>query len=257
MAEGALLELSGNVLKLLSSLILEEVKLAISVKTETERLAETVSLIQPLIRELEKQSSHSHQNEDWLRKLKVVLDDAKKLLDDFSTEVDSELCNICCSSNLFTYGVKTARGIKAIRKRLKDIAEEAESSQSSVEDIAEEAESSQSSVEPEARAYDVWSALKFSYDFLPAYLQQCFAFCGSFPKDYKIDVTTLINLWAANGFIQLSNPEQRLEDVGRVYFMELLKACFFEVVQEDEYGNISYCKMHDVLHDLAILVRTC
>nr|POE84457.1 hypothetical protein CFP56_40777 [Quercus suber] len=90
MAEGALVELAGNVLKLLGSLILEEVKLAISVKTEIKRLAETVSLIQPLIRVVEKQSSHSHQNEDWLRKLKVVLNDAEKLLDDFSTEVDAE-----------------------------------------------------------------------------------------------------------------------------------------------------------------------
>ena len=47
-----------------------------------------------------------------------------------------------------------------------------------------------------------------SYDHLPAHLMQCFSYCKLFPNDYKINVETLIHLWAAQGFIKLSNPKQ-------------------------------------------------
>jgi hypothetical protein len=75
-----------------------------------------------------------------------------------------------------------------------------------------------------------------------------------FPKDYKIQVKTLIRLWAAQGFIKLSNPKQCVEDVGREYFMVLLWRSFFQDVEKDELGNIACCKMHDLMHDLATLV---
>ena len=51
------------------------------------------------------------------------------------------------------------------------------------------------------------STLTLSYDYLLAHLKQCFAYCRLLPKDYKINVETLIHLWAAQGFIKLSNPK--------------------------------------------------
>ncbi|KAL0007250.1 hypothetical protein SO802_008752 [Lithocarpus litseifolius] len=93
--------------------------------------------------------------------------------------------------------------------------------------------------------------LKLSYDHLPSHLKQCFAYCRLFPKDHMINVYTLINLWAAQGFI---SPKQHFEDVGRKYFMELLWRSFFQDVENDELGNIKSCKMHDLMHDLAGLV---
>uniref|UniRef100_A0A7N2M525 Disease resistance protein RGA3 n=1 Tax=Quercus lobata TaxID=97700 RepID=A0A7N2M525_QUELO len=96
--------------------------------------------------------------------------------------------------------------------------------------------------------------LKLSYDHLPSHLKQCFAYCRLFPKDYLIDVVTLINLWAAQGFIVLEGPRQCFVDIGRKYFMELLWRSFFQDVRNDEWGNIKSCKMHDLMHDLATLV---
>ena len=100
---------------------------------------------------------------------------------------------------------------------------------------------------------NILSTLKLSYDHLPSYIKQCFAYCRLFPKDYEIDVETLIDLWAAQGFIKLSNPKQRVKDVGREYFMLLLWRSFFQDVREDFRGNI-WCKMHDLMNDLAISV---
>jgi hypothetical protein len=65
--------------------------------------------------------------------------------------------------------------------------------------------------------------LKLSYDHLPSHLKHCFAYCSLFPKDYKIDIPTLIKLWIAQGFVKSSDDQNRcLEEVGHEYFMDLL-----------------------------------
>nr|XP_023873543.1 putative disease resistance protein RGA4 [Quercus suber] len=497
MAEGALFHLAGNVLQLLGSITVEEVKLASSVETEIENLTDTVSTIRAVLLDAEKQSSHNHQIKDWLSRLKDVLHDADDLLDDFSTEVmrrkvmtkKVRLFSSC--SNPLAFSPKMGHEIKAIRENLNAIAKDKEAfhfSQSLVEpqvmnsgdretysfvledevigreddkkeimerlfddnvvenisiipivgfgglgkttlaqlvyndknvqtkfeiklwvcisdvfdvqrivkEILEQLtkRKHEESLEilqnqlreklngkkyllvlddlwneesnkwlllrnllmggargsriivttrsesvariigatswhalrglPEEKAWSLFvkvafengqlpkneafvslgrkimrkcggvplairtiasllctkatenewrsfkvyelskitqeeenvilSTLKLSYNYLPSYLKQCFAYCRLFPKDYKIDVTTLINLWAAQGFIKLSDSEQRVEDVGREYFMVLLRRCFFQDVQKDKNNIISYCKMHDLMHDLAALV---
>ncbi|XP_050282984.1 putative disease resistance protein RGA4 isoform X1 [Quercus robur] len=99
--------------------------------------------------------------------------------------------------------------------------------------------------------YNISLTLKLIYDHLPSHLKQCFGYCKLFPKDSKIDVKTLIHLWAAQGFIKLSNSKQRIEDVGKDYFMELLWRSFFQDVIKDELGNIVFCKMHDLANLVA------
>jgi Leucine-rich repeat (LRR) protein len=58
----------------------------------------------------------------------------------------------------------------------------------------------------------------------------------------------------AQGFIKLSDQTQCLEDVGHEYFMDLLWRSFFQEVEMDCFGDIIECKIHDLMHDLAISV---
>ncbi|XP_059639072.1 putative disease resistance protein RGA3 [Cornus florida] len=96
--------------------------------------------------------------------------------------------------------------------------------------------------------------LKLSYDHFPWHLKQCFAFCCFYLKDHVIDKQQLIQLWCAHRFIGLSNENQEMEDVGDLYFIELLRRSFFQDERIDEFGNIISCKMHDLIHDVAVLV---
>ncbi|XP_062119370.1 putative disease resistance protein RGA1 [Humulus lupulus] len=69
-------------------------------------------------------------------------------------------------------------------------------------------------------------------------------------------VETLVRLWMAQGFLKLSNTsqDQCLEEVGYECFMNLTEESFFQDVEVDQWGVITHCKMHDLMHDLAILV---
>ncbi|KAK4591670.1 hypothetical protein RGQ29_016201 [Quercus rubra] len=86
--------------------------------------------------------------------------------------------------------------------------------------------------------------LRLSYDNLPSYLKGCFAFFSLFPKDYVIDKMTVIQLWMAHGFIQLSNDTQQVEDVANEYFEDLLSN--FLEKRNKGYGVLKY-KMHDYI----------
>ncbi|KAM3749985.1 hypothetical protein ACB098_04G002700 [Castanea mollissima] len=98
--------------------------------------------------------------------------------------------------------------------------------------------------------------LKFSFDHLPSpSLKQCFSYCSCFPKGYDIKKEELIQLWMAEGFLQPSQGSHLvMEDIGNMYFDILLLNSFFQDVKQDEYGNIISCKMHDLVHDLALSI---
>ncbi|XP_058078543.1 putative disease resistance protein RGA4 [Magnolia sinica] len=97
-------------------------------------------------------------------------------------------------------------------------------------------------------------ALRLSYYHLPSHLKQCFAYCSLFPKDYRIEKEKLIQLWMAEGFIQSSVRSNHMENIGGEYFNNLLWGSFFQDVEKDDNGNIVWCKMHDLMHDLACFV---
>jgi hypothetical protein len=102
---------------------------------------------------------------------------------------------------------------------------------------------------------DILPTLKLSYYHLPSHLKHCFAYCSLFPKGYEFDKSRLIQLWMAQGFVKSCDDQNRcLEEVGNDYFMDLLWRSFFQEAEKDRFDNVIRCKMHDLMHDLAILV---
>ncbi|CAN1754613.1 Putative disease resistance protein RGA1 [Linum perenne] len=98
--------------------------------------------------------------------------------------------------------------------------------------------------------------LKLSYDYLPSHLKHCFLHCCLYPKDHEINVESLINEWSALGFIK-SSPEdsqQSLVDLGRKCLMDLAWRSFFQEIKRDLDDTVVSCKMHDLIHDLAVSV---
>ncbi|KAL6327853.1 hypothetical protein AAG906_026527 [Vitis piasezkii] len=98
---------------------------------------------------------------------------------------------------------------------------------------------------------DILPILRLSYDNLPVHLKQCFAYCALFPKDYIIEKKLLVQLWMAQGYLQPSDENRDLEDVGNEYFEDLLSRSLFHKVESKYDNNISRCKVHDLMHDLA------
>ncbi|CAL5193429.1 unnamed protein product [Lathyrus oleraceus] len=104
----------------------------------------------------------------------------------------------------------------------------------------------------EQKKGDILPALKLSYDQMPSYLRQCFAFFSLYPKDYTFNSCDIISLWIAHGLIQSQNRSEQLNDTAREYIEELYSRSF---IQDFEYyGFFGTFKVHDLIHDLAMYV---
>ncbi|KAM3738941.1 hypothetical protein ACB098_09G167700 [Castanea mollissima] len=106
----------------------------------------------------------------------------------------------------------------------------------------------------EQKENDILPALRLSYNKLPSYLKQCFAYCSLYPKDFIYNKQDLIQCWMANGLLKKSNKSiEEMEDIGEQYLKELLSRSFFQEVKIYDTIRWSF-KMHDLLHDLSLCV---
>nr|XP_048330563.1 putative disease resistance RPP13-like protein 1 [Ziziphus jujuba var. spinosa] len=94
---------------------------------------------------------------------------------------------------------------------------------------------------------DILPALWLSYYYLPSHLKRCFAYCSIFPKDYKLQMETLILLWMAQDLLQPQETKTP-EEVGEEYFKDLISRSFILTNQDGKFT------MHDLVHDLAQFV---
>ncbi|XP_073000184.1 disease resistance protein RGA2-like [Typha latifolia] len=92
---------------------------------------------------------------------------------------------------------------------------------------------------------DTQQVLLWSYQRLDAPLQHCFSYFSLFPKGYSFKAEKIVRLWIAEGFINSSNNNMRLEDIGMSYFGELVSGSFLQL------GKYETFSMHDLFHDLA------
>ncbi|CAB4272798.1 unnamed protein product [Prunus armeniaca] len=85
------------------------------------------------------------------------------------------------------------------------------------------------------------------YDLAPA-IKRCLLYCVIFSKDYNIVKDELIELWMSQNYLNSVGNKEK-EAVGEMYFDNLVMRSFFQEFEKDDLGNITGCKMHDVVHD--------
>uniref|UniRef100_A0A0E0P622 Uncharacterized protein n=1 Tax=Oryza rufipogon TaxID=4529 RepID=A0A0E0P622_ORYRU len=84
-------------------------------------------------------------------------------------------------------------------------------------------------------------------------LSNCFLYCSMFPEDCPMPRDNLVRLWVAEGFAA-RKENNTPEDVAEGNLNELINRNMLEVVETDELGRVSTCKMHDIMRDLALFV---
>ncbi|XP_027118716.1 putative disease resistance protein RGA3 [Coffea arabica] len=100
----------------------------------------------------------------------------------------------------------------------------------------------------------VMEILKLSFDCLPSpAIKKCLAYCSMFPKDTEMKRDMLIELWMAEGFLQvdLKNKtmvNKTMEEIGEYYLEILLQSSLLEEIRK--YRR-RYYKMHDMVHDVS------
>ncbi|XP_078162385.1 putative disease resistance RPP13-like protein 3 [Carex rostrata] len=90
-----------------------------------------------------------------------------------------------------------------------------------------------------------------SYEDLPFALKSCFMYFAAFPEDYEVNVKDLIRIWVAEGFIPQEN-NRTLEETAESFLEDLLQRSMIHVKSRSHDGSIKYCRIHDLLRDLAI-----
>ncbi|KAJ3677988.1 hypothetical protein LUZ60_001791 [Juncus effusus] len=99
---------------------------------------------------------------------------------------------------------------------------------------------------------EIFPPLQISYSRLPPYLKPCLLFCSIFPKDYVYNVEELTQLWFAQGYIE-SKRKKNIEEIGQEYTRQLLERSFFDYTYYHGTDQFRSFKLHDMVHDLALL----
>ncbi|KAL7145298.1 hypothetical protein ABFS83_07G071800 [Erythranthe nasuta] len=95
--------------------------------------------------------------------------------------------------------------------------------------------------------------LSLSYNHLPHHLRPCFLYMGAFSEDHDINVSKLIKLWVAEGFVKPSSVYRSLEEAAKEEYLEdLVKRSLVTVSKRKSDGKITSCRVHDLMRELCI-----
>ncbi|XP_075490976.1 putative late blight resistance protein homolog R1A-10 [Primulina tabacum] len=94
--------------------------------------------------------------------------------------------------------------------------------------------------------------LCFSYDRLPLRQKPCFLYIAAFLEDSEIDVSKLIKLWVAEGFLKPNHQSKCLEDVGERYLEDLVNRSLLLVSKKGIDGKLETVGIHDMLREICI-----
>nr|GMD34377.1 putative late blight resistance protein homolog R1A-3 [Ipomoea batatas] len=89
------------------------------------------------------------------------------------------------------------------------------------------------------------------YEHLPDRWKSCLLFFAAFPKDHEIAVSKLVQLWAAEGFIEKIEGKS-LEDVAEDYLSNLLSGGLITVSKRRYDGSIISCRVHNTIHEFCL-----
>ncbi|KAK3139758.1 hypothetical protein QOZ80_5AG0389660 [Eleusine coracana subsp. coracana] len=92
--------------------------------------------------------------------------------------------------------------------------------------------------------------LNIGYNDLPRPLKTCFLYLAVYPEDYKIEKVNLLRRWIAEGFVSYKydiSPEEVAEN----FFNELINRNMIQPAGF-EYGELTYCQVHDVMLDFIL-----
>ncbi|XP_057775433.1 putative late blight resistance protein homolog R1B-14 [Salvia miltiorrhiza] len=117
--------------------------------------------------------------------------------------------------------------------------------------VAREIESSPNSKEKEESLNVLFS----SYNHLPPHLKPCFLYIGvlKLTNYEKLNVSSLIQLWAAEGFLK-PNGGRTLEELAEDYIKDLIDRNLILVGRQRKNGRMKSCDIHDLLRDLCLKV---
>ncbi|KAL8151030.1 hypothetical protein V2J09_020838 [Rumex salicifolius] len=145
MAETVVLPFAKIILGQLAPLAIKELKLALGLEDEVDRIKSNLSSIQAVLRDAEKQQTTSESIKNWLSNLHDVMYDIDDLLDDITTEIklhkmneghwSKQVRNFFSRTNSLFLRFQWAHQIKSLCKKLDRIAEERENFVLSTESV--------------------------------------------------------------------------------------------------------------------------
>ncbi|ERN00339.1 hypothetical protein AMTR_s00104p00047720 [Amborella trichopoda] len=100
---------------------------------------------------------------------------------------------------------------------------------------------------------EVFVPLKYSYDQLQdENIRQCFLYCSLFSEDNEIDKNSLAECWMCEGLLGRVDSVEDARNKSHALIENLIDSCMIEKVPGTDY----YVKLHDVIRDVAIRIRS-